>query len=83
MKSCSHAPRLFGVLLLAPTLIACAQSRVQESPAEAATAERIALLTDQVASLQRYSAQMEEIYAAQEAEILSLEQEIARRGPSQ
>ena len=78
MKSCSHAPRVFGVLLLAPTLIACAQSRVQESPDEAATAERIALLTDQVASLQRYSAQMEEIYAAQEAEIVSLQRYGAR-----
>ena len=84
MKSNSHAPRMFGLLVLAATLTACAQPRVQESAAdEAVTAERVSLLTDQVASLQRYSAQMEQIYAAQEAEILSLQQEIARRGPSQ
>jgi hypothetical protein len=84
MKSNSHAPRMFGLLVLAATMTACAQPRVQESAAdEAVTAERVSLLTDQVASLQRYSAQMEEIYASQEAEIVSLRQEIARRGPSQ
>ena len=79
MKSNSHAPRMFGLLVLAATLTACAQPRVQESVAdEAVTAEGVSLLTDQVASLRRYSAQMEEIYASQEAEILSLQRYGAR-----
>ena len=42
------------------------------------TAESVSLLTKQVASLQRYSAQMEEIYASQAAEILSLQRYRAR-----
>ncbi len=78
MKPNSHAPRMFG-LLVAATLTACAQPRAQESAADVAmTAERVSLLTDQMASLQRYSAQMEEIYAAQEAEIMSLKRYSAR-----
>lgn len=79
MKSNSHAPRMFILLVLAATLTACAQPRIKESRADdAVTAERVSLLTDQVASLQRYSAQMEEIYASQEAEILSLQRYSAR-----
>ena len=86
MKSNDHRRRTFGLMLLAGivTLPACVQPRVQEPEAsEAATAERIALLTNQVASLQRYTSQMEEIYAAQEAEILSLRRQVASSSPRQ
>jgi hypothetical protein len=43
------------------------------------TAKTVAELEEQVASLEKYAAQMERTYAAQEAEILSLQREIAGR----
>jgi hypothetical protein len=68
------------------TLLGCAepQSRPQEAGAarnvaaeEPVSAATLAELGRQVASLQRYAAQMEKTYAAQEAEILALKREIA------
>ena len=85
MKSTVHIRRMFGLILLAvATLPACVQPRVQQPEgSEAATAERVSLLTRQVASLERYTSQMEEIYAAQEAEILRLRQQVASLSPRQ
>jgi hypothetical protein len=86
MRSNDHRRRLFGLMLLAgiATLQACVQPRVLEPEAgEAAAAEQISLLTNQVASLHRYASQMEEIYAAQEAEILSLRKQVASLSPRQ
>lgn len=66
-------------------LTACVQPQAQQSatavrepgPDAAATAERVAELAQQLESMSRYAAQMEEIYAAQEAEILALRQQVA------
>ena len=86
MKSTVDLHRMLGLILLASvaTLPACVQPRVQQPEgSEGATAERVSLLTNQVASLQRYTSQMEELYAAQEAEILKLRQQVASLSPSQ
>ena len=81
MKFKSHAPRLFG-LLVPLVLAACAQPRVEETAGGEPPGET-ASLTHQVATLERYAARMEEIYAAQEAEILQLRQEVAALKSSQ
>jgi len=60
-------------------LLGCAQPQVrEETRSEAAgMAENVLTLREQVASLQRYAAQMEKTYAAQEAEILTLRRTVA------
>jgi hypothetical protein len=77
MKLTSHAPRVFGLLVVLAALTACAQPRVQTAAGGEPTDDAVALLKDQVQSLERYSSQMERLYAAQEAEILRLRQEVA------
>lgn len=78
--------RVFTLILLAgvAALPACVQPRTtgaiahQEVEAdEAVTAERVFVLGQQVESLTRYASQMEQLYAAQEAEILALRREVA------
>jgi hypothetical protein len=75
MKSNRHAPRMFGLLVVLAALAACVQPREQPTANESASPAVDS--ADQVASLKRYAARMEEIYAAQEAEILRLRQEVA------
>jgi hypothetical protein len=65
-------------------LLGCAQAPPRPAAASTdpardvdATTEKIAELAEQVASLTRYAARMEQIYASQEAEILSLRRAIA------
>lgn len=79
--------RVQSLILLAAVaaLPACVQPRTtgagahQEVEAdEAVTAERVVVLGQQVESLTRYASQMEQLYAAQEAEILALRQEVSR-----
>jgi hypothetical protein len=77
MKLNSHAPRMFGLVMVLAALTACAQPRVQTAGSEEPTEDAVSLLTNQVQSLERYASRMEELYAAQEAEILSLRQEVA------
>jgi hypothetical protein len=78
--------RVLNLILLAgvATLPACVQPRTtgaiahQEVEAdEAVTAERLFVLGQQVESLTKYASQMEQLYAAQEAEILALRREVA------
>jgi hypothetical protein len=68
--------RVLNLILLAgvAALPACVQPRTTD---EAVTAERVFVLGQQVESLTKYASQMEELYAAQEAEILALRQEVA------
>jgi hypothetical protein len=74
MKLNSHAPRMFGLAMVSAALTACAQPRAGGGEP---TEDEVSLLTNQVQSLERYASRMEELYAAQEAEILSLRQEVA------
>lgn len=76
MKCNRHAPRMFGLLVVLAALAACAQPRVQQPTANDSGSPAVHS-ADQFASLERYAARMEEIYAAQEAEILELRQEVA------
>ncbi len=69
--------RNLSSLILAATfaaLLGCAQPQVQPE----GTAERVLELGKQLESMRKYASQMEKIYAAQEAEILALRQEVAR-----
>jgi hypothetical protein len=75
MKLNRHA-RMFGLLVASAALAACAQSRVQQPTANESASPAV-YSADQVASLERYAARMEELYASQEAEILRLRQELA------
>jgi hypothetical protein len=75
MKSNRHAPRMFGFVVVLVALAACAQPRVQQPTANDSASP--AVDSTKVANLERYAARMEEIYAAQEAEILRLRQEVA------
>ena len=77
MKLTTHAPRMCGLFVALATLTACAQPRVQPAAGSEPNDDAVLLLSNQVQSLQRYSSQMEQLYAAQEAEILRLRQEIA------
>ena len=76
------------VLLASCTLLpACVQPQVQQRATpdsavrdvapEAVTPERVAELAQQLESVSRYAARMEELYAAQETEILALRQKVA------
>lgn len=76
MKLNSHVLRVSGVVTMLAALTACAQPR-QEAARTAPAEDAVSLLTHQVQSLERYTAQMEQRYAAQEAEILRLRQEVA------
>lgn len=69
MEANRSVRRLVGLILFigVATLPACVQPRVSE-------------LSKQLEDTARYAARMEEIYAAQEAEILSLRAELASRG---
>lgn len=82
-----NSVRALNLILLAgvAALPACVQPRTTGASAheeveadEAVTAERVFVLGQQVESLTRYASQMEQLYAAQEAEILALRQEVAR-----
>lgn len=90
MRAIDRVRLLFSAVLVSSgvLLAACAQPQAQQSatsatavrepgPDAAATAERVAELAQQLESVTRYAAQMEEIYAAQEAEILALRQQVA------
>jgi hypothetical protein len=76
MKSNRHAPRMFGLFAVLAALTACAQPRLQQ-PMVNDSASPAVYSADRFAALERYAAQMEEIYASQEAEILKLRQEVA------
>jgi len=87
MKANGSVRIVFNLVLLASctALPACVQPRTTNASAhqeveadEAVAAERVFVLGQQVASLTKYAAQMEQLYAAQEAEILALRQEVAR-----
>ena len=69
MQANKSVRRLVGLMLFigVATLPACVQPRVAE-------------LSKQLEDTARYAARMEEIYASQEAEILSLRKELASRG---
>ena len=74
MRFNSHVRRTFIILASVAALPACVQPRVQPQPnGDAVTLERESGLTNQLESLQRYASQMEQTYAAQEAEIRSLQ----------
>ena len=74
---------MLGLLIVLAALTACAQSTVQEAMNGQPTEDAVLALTDQVQSLQRYTFRMEELYAAQEAEILRLRQQVAALQSSQ
>jgi hypothetical protein len=80
MKLNSHAPRMFGPVMVLAVLMACAQPRAGGGEP---TEDAVSLLTNKVQSLERYASRMEELYAAQEAEILKLRQEVAAFESSQ
>ena len=72
MKFNGRIRRTLVILAGVAALTACVQPRVQQSQAGEAVAEdEVSLLTNQLESLQKYASRMEQIYAAQEAEILS------------
>jgi hypothetical protein len=84
MKSNSHVRRTFILLAGVAALAACVQQPTTDrsESGEAVTAERASLFTAQVESLQRYTTQMEKLYAEQEAEILRLRRQAASVTPS-
>lgn len=84
----THAIRLLVGATLCTSLAllaACAEPQVQERdaatrgavPGGAETAHRVAELSQQLESVSRYASRMEELYAAQEAEILALRAQLA------
>lgn len=79
----THAIRLLVGATLCTSLAllaACAEPQVQERDIAirgAATAHRVAELSQQLESVSRYASRMEELYAAQEAEILALRAQLA------
>jgi hypothetical protein len=66
---------VFNLILLASctALPACVQPRTTDASAH----QEVEELGQQVESLTKYASQMEKLYAAQEAEILALKQEVA------
>jgi hypothetical protein len=81
MKFDHHVRRAFLLLGAVAALPACVQTPVEQS--HAATAERVSLLTSQLRDFERYTTQMEKQYAAQEAEILALRDQVASLSSSQ
>jgi hypothetical protein len=85
MKANGSARRVLYPMFLA-SLIAlpgCVQPRVQQPAANDSASSAADPLAVQLESLQRYAAQMEELYAAQEAEILRLREQVANLNASQ
>ena len=79
MRFNSHVRRTCIILVSVAALPACVQPLVQQqADGDAVTIEREPGLTNQLNSLQRYASQMEQTYAAQEAEIRSLQRYAAQ-----
>lgn len=87
MKAHRSIGRLLMPLLAAgcTALLACARTELQPprgnnsaGVAAGVTAESVTALTEQLETTRRYAARMEELYAAQEAEILALRQQVAK-----